>query len=92
MMPKSVVLDCSSIDTARTSVAAILGIAEAGLRARLQGIVIPEFEEPRDYLVRALLGVDAEALPVPHAVHWFHASRVPDPESSGARASSRRRW
>lgn len=72
-------LDCSSIDAARASLASLLGMSEGELRQRLRAISIPSDEEPVSALARAFAGSEEE-LPLPSAVRWFHASRVTDTE------------
>lgn len=72
-------LDCSSIDSARASLASLLGMREGELRRRLRAISIPADEEPVSALATGFAGSE-EALPLPSAVRWFHASRVTDAE------------
>jgi hypothetical protein len=75
------VLNCRTIDTARASVADVLGMSVADLLQRLRRIEVPLSEEPREYISAKLLGVGIDGLPSPSRAHWFHASRVLDVES-----------
>ena len=71
-------LDCSSIETARTSVAQLLGVTVEELRARARRLPTNEYLTEAQ-CTRAL--VAGGGIPAPTWVHWFHASRVVDPQS-----------
>jgi hypothetical protein len=73
------ILDCSTALDAMASLSGLLGTTPADLRAKWRSF---EFDDPRherqspeDRLIR-YLGYDAEDLPQPHAIRWFHATRA----------------
>jgi hypothetical protein len=83
-MNSNVALDCDSFDTALKSVSQIVDCSPEDLLARLRSFdfdsLSPHQRREREYedlLTFHTLGCDPDALPVPPAIHWFHATRVP---------------
>jgi hypothetical protein len=77
---ESLVLDCSSVQDAATSLGGLLGISNGDLLGALKGFEIDWHHPsvaPEDQVVRHLGYEDAHGLPRPAAIRWFHATRAP---------------
>jgi len=77
-MNNSALLDCSSIDSALTSLAGLLGLSVDEFRDAVRRCVIDWDASvgPEDQLVRVLGFRDEADMPKPTGTRWFHATRA----------------
>lgn len=77
---RAVILDCTSIETARETAAGILRSSIEDLRQRLRDLRVPDGEVEVDCIATGFLEPAGLHPNDELEVHWFHASRVEDPE------------
>lgn len=71
-------LDCSTLESALNSVAAVLGLSEAALREfAARDLDWGQGQLDGRHVVLAALGYIEETAAQPQSVRWFHATRVP---------------